>query len=262
MSKNSKTQEEITALNEKLILSVRQEDAKETQKLIDQGADVNAVSQYGGQTPLMFAAAYGKIETMKLLIEHGADVNARDNNMGTPIMYATQQMYEKSEKTILLLVDKGANINAIDSEGNTALMKSGSADINNLLITKGANVNITNNAGKTYEQIIIDDRLGRKTESKDQLSSKGWKEGSSSIDTEDYSADINNLLITKGANVGITNNAGKTYEQIIDDRLGRKTESKDQLSSKGWKEGSSSIDTEDYKGLRKVIKPSDNFYLK
>lgn len=45
--------------------------------LIAHGADVNAREGWRGQTALMWAAAQGQPEMVKLLIQHGADVNAR-----------------------------------------------------------------------------------------------------------------------------------------------------------------------------------------
>ena len=45
--------------------------------LLKHGANVNASEQWGGQTALMWAAAQSQPEMVKLLVEHGADVNAR-----------------------------------------------------------------------------------------------------------------------------------------------------------------------------------------
>lgn len=49
--------------------------------LLDHGADVNAVDPLG-RTPLMYAAASDllNLDVVKLLVEHGADINARDTH--------------------------------------------------------------------------------------------------------------------------------------------------------------------------------------
>src|SRR5437588_10113418 len=43
-----------------------------------------------GATPLMHAAAFGNLETMKLLIDRGADVNARNDFDATALLWAAR----------------------------------------------------------------------------------------------------------------------------------------------------------------------------
>lgn len=59
------------------------------QLLIEHGADVN-VKDEKGKTPLHITAVTPSVEKMQLLIEHGADVNAVDANGKTPLDYALQ----------------------------------------------------------------------------------------------------------------------------------------------------------------------------
>lgn len=40
------------------------------------------------QTPLMIAANYGLVKMAKFLLEEGADINAKDDNNFTPLLYA------------------------------------------------------------------------------------------------------------------------------------------------------------------------------
>jgi len=83
---------------------------------------------YGGHTALHMVARYAqsleaykkpKIERMvALLLDHGADVNAKTNQGDTPLHYASWRFeYDLAE----LLVAKGADINATDKDGQTPL---------------------------------------------------------------------------------------------------------------------------------------------
>ena len=55
-------------------------DVKQIRRLIDAGADVNAVDKKYGRTLLRIVAFSGCPEVVKLLIDAGADVNATDNS--------------------------------------------------------------------------------------------------------------------------------------------------------------------------------------
>ena len=44
----------------------------------------------GGATPLMFAAVFGNPETFKLILDAGADVNARNKSEATPLLWAAR----------------------------------------------------------------------------------------------------------------------------------------------------------------------------
>lgn len=77
--------------------------------LLDRGADVNARSQSDrfarANTPLHAAAANRQVEVARLLVERGADVNARDGSGFTPLALAANS---RSDHLMLLLLDKGA----------------------------------------------------------------------------------------------------------------------------------------------------------
>lgn len=69
-------------------------------------------------SPFCMAIVKGDIETVKKLIELGADVNQKSNGM-TPAMYAAR--YNRCD-ILQLLIAKGANLKAKDSTyGRTAL---------------------------------------------------------------------------------------------------------------------------------------------
>ena len=93
-------------------------------------------------------------ETIKLLLQYGADVSP-DANMMTPLHYAA---YNNNPQTINLLIDHGLDVNAQDKNGNTPLhcaksfLKENPRVIKTLL-GRGAAPNIRNKEGKLYSEI-------------------------------------------------------------------------------------------------------------
>lgn len=101
--------------------------------LIESGADVNAIVEHVedknsfstkeynyNETPLHSAATRGQDEIVKLLLEKGANVNAKDYNGETPLMWAAEL---EKYSTIEILLENGADINSCDNNGCTALIK-------------------------------------------------------------------------------------------------------------------------------------------
>lgn len=145
----------ITALN--LAVPV---DEEMVDVLMEKGANPNKFSDfYVGSTkdtratsPLMQAAAIGKISVVKILIKRGADLNFQNKNGDSPLMSAV------SHTGILkLLLEKGANPNQANSEGVTPLMavvqgarydKTKGEKVN-ILLQKGADLNAKDKNGRT-----------------------------------------------------------------------------------------------------------------
>ena len=82
---------------------------------------------------------------MRLLLDHGVDVNARYGNDLTALMwaagYSDEAGVEDMTKVITLLLDRGAHIDDQDNRGRTALMIA--AELNHaaavdLLLARGA----------------------------------------------------------------------------------------------------------------------------
>ena len=92
--------------------------------LVKAGADLN-MQDSSGETALISMCGGGsnpKIETIKLFIEAGADVNAANNAGQTALMSIAANIWcEDSAKIAQLLIDEGADPNAKDIDGNTVL---------------------------------------------------------------------------------------------------------------------------------------------
>ncbi len=80
-------------------LSVNVQVTEIMMSILDKGADVNAKDN-DGRTALMFATMFGHTKTVKLLIIKGADINAIDHRRFTALKYASS--YERTEIAELL----------------------------------------------------------------------------------------------------------------------------------------------------------------
>ncbi|MGG6298307.1 protein kinase domain-containing protein [Leptolyngbya sp. AN02str] len=141
-----------------------------TQDLLAQGANVNVKSLYGF-TPLTAALRQRYIrlgypthpieihpeyeQVVKLLVEHGADVNAQNADGWTILNVAidalpwlgpdNDESRPEVERVIKLLLDRGANVNATNRFGYTPLdsaVERNNVAIAKLLLDKGADINV------------------------------------------------------------------------------------------------------------------------
>ncbi|TWH43701.1 protein kinase domain-containing protein [Dulcicalothrix desertica] len=130
--------------------------------VIKHGANVNALDN-NGTTALMAAIInqeYHREEIIKTLIDKGADVNliSTERETRTPLHLAIQ---ENNENIVKLLIKSGANVNAKDSSGNTPIITAFnrdqfSADIIKLLLEHGADVNTMTKDGQTLLDIMLE----------------------------------------------------------------------------------------------------------
>ena len=116
--------------------------------LIERNADVDSRT-LTGSTPLRVAAHEGHLDVVRCLVESRADVNARNDYESTPLMAAC---YYGHVSVVTYLIDKGAFMDLQYQEsGNTALhdaVKRGYLEMVSQLLSRGAS-QLPNNQGLT-----------------------------------------------------------------------------------------------------------------
>lgn len=103
-----------------LLSACNQADPAITNMLIKAGASVTATyTDRDTISPIMIAAKFGSLHIVRLLMEHGADINYRSHFGVTPLHFA---MIEKDQPEFVQeLLALGANTNARTNNGSTPL---------------------------------------------------------------------------------------------------------------------------------------------
>ncbi len=94
--------------------SVHRGDAPAVRRHITDGADVNAVHPEFGRTYLSLATLAGRPEIVELLLDQGADINARNRDGGTPLHEAA---FFGRHDLFDLLIQQGADQNVQNKSG-------------------------------------------------------------------------------------------------------------------------------------------------
>lgn len=194
--------------------------------LIKAGADVNATEQWRGQTALMWAAAQKQPAMMKLLLDQGADADARSlpNDWErqvtaeprmkilptgglTPLLYATR---EGCTECVALLIKAGANLNLPDPDGVTPLVMAGLNarwDSMKLLLEAGANTDKWDVYGRNPLYMTVDYNTLPHGGRSDRLS-------------EDLTTplEVASLILAKGGNVNLQLKLFPPYRALGPDR--------------------------------------------
>ena len=135
--------------NSPFYLPIRNNDLSTLSKLI-RNPGPNAPDAHGN-SPLMYAAALGSSESMRLLLDAGGDPNTANVFAATPLMWCAGDAVK-----IRLLLSKGAKVDARSKLGRTPLLISaaydGTTEAARLLIEKGADVNARDKSGMSVLQ--------------------------------------------------------------------------------------------------------------
>ncbi|RMJ19240.1 hypothetical protein CDV36_001057 [Fusarium kuroshium] len=121
--------------------------------LLENGADPNRREQHG-RTALHIAVKHGYSSIVTMLVDHGADIDARVHSW-TPLLLAAKHEWFQIPD---YLVKKGADVNAADYHGRTALhwaAHHSDERLAELLLQRGADVNAKDRWGKTALQWAV-----------------------------------------------------------------------------------------------------------
>lgn len=138
-----------------LYLALRDEAPRVTAALLAHPQTKVDIANPSGETPLMMAALKGQLDSAQRLIGLGAQVN-RDG--WTPLHYAASSI--DSTAVLALLLDQGADVDARAPNGNTPLMMAaryGAIASAEMLLARGADPRLTNAAGLSAADLARQD---------------------------------------------------------------------------------------------------------
>ena len=131
-----------------LIAAVRSESRVTVEPLVAAHPDLVTATDPAGSTLLHHAAGFGAVDTLTLLLDAGADVNAENRRRSAPLYWAISDVAK-----VRLLVARGADVNIKQVEGRTPVYQAASLGNGNavlgLLLANGADPNVAMANGRT-----------------------------------------------------------------------------------------------------------------
>ena len=169
LNKPKRSEYTLSKIDQQLFTAVEKSQIDKIKELVALGANIN--ERKGEWTPLLLAAKKGNVGVMSLLfdlgiatdliddalviatgenkhtdcvaylLEHGANINARDEESRTALSHAVER---KRLKTVQFLLEHGANMHYAQTVGDPLhiAVQSGNIKITKLLLEHGANPNL------------------------------------------------------------------------------------------------------------------------
>jgi ankyrin repeat protein len=138
-----------------LVVALAGEHFQTADLLRHNGADLDVRGQWG-INPLHAAAYSGNIEVARKLIEYDpAYINAKDGDGWTPLYWASEGHNFKDGSVLRLLLEHGADINVRTKAGRTPLHRAsynGALEVVRLLLEHGSGVKVKDKFGETALQ--------------------------------------------------------------------------------------------------------------
>jgi ankyrin repeat protein len=156
-------------INRELIDAAQENNLPEVRRLLSVGADIESKVNVFNMTPLHWACNEGHVHAVKVLREHGADIEAKDYKGWTPLHFACRKGHlavivelipnDSNGVTIILGKRKNrANIEAKTNQGTTPLhvaSREGYLAIVKALVSGGANILAANNQGRLPGHLAV-----------------------------------------------------------------------------------------------------------
>ncbi|HET8647322.1 MAG TPA: ankyrin repeat domain-containing protein, partial [Vicinamibacteria bacterium] len=145
------------SLDEQLLEAVWGGQCKSVEKLLKKGANPNARSEKVG-TALMRASAICEAPVIGLLLDKGAQLEARDQHGWTALLHAVNRSRpdgiwrQHQNEAVKFLLSRKADVNVKDDDGSTALhhaARQRNPDMVKMLLAAGLQVNARNKDGQT-----------------------------------------------------------------------------------------------------------------
>jgi len=131
-----------------LIAAVRSNDERTIRETLQANPELMEARDSSGSSLLHHAAGFASLETVQLLLDKRADVNAANRRKSTPLLWAIHD-----EAKVRVLIAKGANVNVRQADGRTPVFQAASLGngtaIFRLLMAKGADPNVPTATGLT-----------------------------------------------------------------------------------------------------------------
>ena len=191
------------------------------QVLLSAGADVNARNR-DARTSLMYLGDHASTDLVRDLLSAGGDVNARDDYGETPLMKAAASL---SFPVLKELIDAGARIDAKDNHGGTVLMSAAeNEDVRMLRLLIGAGIDPNAKNEEEETALIIAARSGKPDSVKALLNAGADIESKTSegktalmFAAGNDNPEVPRALIDAGADVNTKDKDGKTPLIIASD---------------------------------------------
>jgi ankyrin repeat protein len=134
---------------ERLFQAAKAGDVAAVLGLLDRGTPVDCIEPGSQMTPLMYAAALGRLDAARLLLSRGASLTPVTPGCGTPLAHAARG---GDAEMVRLLLAQGADPNACNPQGFSPTMCAAAKDnveAVDSLLAGGANINAADDYGQT-----------------------------------------------------------------------------------------------------------------